>query len=1033
MNSLHALLEDVVTASALAIPSDTSVLSISSGCSILNAPDICAPSTVAFIENHSSLKMVCSILNAYGTSKTMVYISGQTEGISKISTVVVKSAEHGAHVYCHRDLTRTKSVKLFDNLGVWMVSSPIETCSRDEVLLTRHARLFAPSAKSSIFRLLPRAIGPESVVRLPVKQEQAVVRRSDGKQIATRLRRRPTQSEKPTNLLKHALKTGQKVRLIYLCQESANNVSFGKNTIPSLFVWVRAIGKLDAHGMQIQGFISLAHLVISKQPKATTRADNGITDTDGNAWWKQHVGEVWRVQRSPKDFIRKTGLRRIATERNTKGVYFTPHRTVRNGQLVRVIPFVYAWRSDADTQDVIQERDSRAENLFVFIQSVDNPKVAGFIRRQHIQRWQPTKKSPKPHPNILNMPAGKLEMDFHATAQLTSGTSLASQLSLNGRAERRANRSIQFQDQSQIVGLVERTQELFDSTTYEAALGRCNKHSYPYNRLLVHRVIRLSNPLLWERYRAARSFIRRTMQNNHTDAATAERMRLGDAIKTNSTAFARAAELDGACNEAYLFYGVDSAVIYNIVGNGFDEHCQELSSLFGAGLYFADSPDLADQNARTIVWGNPPKTGQLSTVELFPMFLTRVVLGHAAGHPTDPVRPAYSVRKNFFRTAEAVAAKWAPQLIGSRKHNSVVGCNFKPDMGHRDLQYVVYDRSLCYPEYLVIYSRLRESTFAVNPEMQLMAEGSVWPTERPRVEVLNERTVAPASQRKRCVLVLDEDMLRVYAGKTRTKIKDSHRLSRCKGVGTYAGRAKHRGMFSAVPMYTFWILLHDGSLFTASLKSKVGAESFFRRWMAHLKKWVGQNKSSDAAPRPLGSSFVQPHNLAATIAAPIGHTNVFEQPTLKKAFIKTTLVNGAVVTVLMLDIASLDNHMVRFSQVRYRSADGIVCQGFVLLEHQKHYLWMPVPEAEAVRLTNVRLPGQTQSQSQRHTQSQTQSRPQLASPSGLMSASLGESVDSLVDGCEDYDDIKDDGGGVSVSFASESKSKSSANAASGNV
>ena len=1025
MNGLQSLLEDVVTASALAIPSEKSIFSASSGLSS-NVPDICAPSTVAFIENHSSLKMVCSILNAYGTSKTMVYLSGKTEGISRITTVVVKSAEHGAHVYCHLNLAETNPFQLFGNLGVWEVSSPIETCSRDEVLLTKHARLLLPSAKSTMFRWLSHTVESTAAIRLPVRQEEAIVCRSDGKQIGTRLRRRPTQSENPSNLFKHVLKTGQTVRLLYLCQElPVDGVSSHKQTIPSLFVWVRATGKLDADGMWIEGFIQLAHLVISEQSKATPLADKNISVVDGNAWWKQHVGEVWRVQRSPKDFIRKTGLRRIATERRTKGVYFTPHRTVRNGKLVRVVPFVYAWRSDAHTQDVIQERDSHAENLFVFIQCVDDPKVAGFIRRQHIHRWQSRSKSTRPHANTL--PDKKLQMDVHATAQLTAGSSLASQLSMNGRVEKRANRNIQFQDQSQIVGLVERTQQLFDSTTYEAALGRGNKHAYAYNRLLVHRVIRVSNPLLWERYRASRSFVRRSMQNNHASTATAERTCLGDAIKTNGTAFARAAELDDTCNEAYLLYGVDSSVIYNIVGNGFDEHCQELTSVFGAGLYFADSPNLADQNARTIVWGNPPKTGQLSTVELFPMFLTRVVLGHAAGHPSDPVRPAKSMRKNFFRTAEAVAAKWAPQLIGSKKHNSVIGCSVKADMGHRDLQYVVYDRSLCYPEYLVIYSRLRESTFAVNPEMQLSAEGSLWPTERPRVEVSKQRTVAPASQRKRCVMVLDEDMLRVYADKNRTKIKDTYRLSRCKDVGTYAGRAKHRGLFSAVPMYTFWLLLHDGSLFTASLKSRSGVESFFKTWMAHLERWVGHKKSYDVTPQPLGSSFVKPHNLLATIAAPIGHTTVFEQPSLNTAFTKTTLVNGAVVTVLMLDIASLDNHMVRFSQVRYRSAqDGSACQGFVLLEHQRHYLWMPVSEAEAVRLTNVRLPGQTVHRAQK-----------LNCPSGLPAASSIATTGSSFHGDSDSDsdgDNEDGGGGdASVRFVSESKTELSENAASAHV
>ena len=127
--------------------------------------------------------------------------------------------------------------------------------------------------------------------------------------------------------------------------------------------------------------------------------------------------------------------------------------------------------------------------------------------------------------------------------------------------------------------------------------------------------------------------------------------------------------------------------------------------------------------------------------------------------------------------------------------------------------------------------------------------------------------------------------------------------------------------------------------------------------MGYLDKWV--NRRLDVtAPKPLSDSCVRPHNLLATIAAPIGRTTVFNRPTIDKVHIKTTLINGTVVTVLMLDIASLDDHMVRFSKVRYRTAAAKgTASGFILLEHQRHYHWMPVAAVAAVTLTDVRLSG----------------------------------------------------------------------------
>ena len=94
LDSLPSLLGDVATAPILAIPSETSNTACKTSYtseSSLTAPNIDndygVSNVAAFIENHSNLKMACSILNAYGSGRTIFWASGGQEGTMKMTTI----------------------------------------------------------------------------------------------------------------------------------------------------------------------------------------------------------------------------------------------------------------------------------------------------------------------------------------------------------------------------------------------------------------------------------------------------------------------------------------------------------------------------------------------------------------------------------------------------------------------------------------------------------------------------------------------------------------------------------------------------------------------------------------------------------------------------------------------------------------------------------------------------------------------------------------------------------------------------------
>jgi hypothetical protein len=209
-----------------------------------------------------------------------------------------------------------------------------------------------------------------------------------------------------------------------------------------------------------------------------------------------------------------------------------------------------------------------------------------------------------------------------------------------------------------------RMQGMVDQSCTVFGVGRDLKTRWPpYTGLRVKSVLRIENSALWSLYSAQRTFVR---QNSQHAAKKPVRVACYDN-------WMRENALWSDCNELYLFHGTESAAVPLIKKQGFETRLPKKSGrMLGDGVYFAENASKSDQ------YGVP--TGQT-----FYLFVARVCLG-AAYMTVSP-------QSDLKRPPETSA--------GGRLFDSLLY-----DSGNKHREFVVYDRTACYPEFLIEYERV---------------------------------------------------------------------------------------------------------------------------------------------------------------------------------------------------------------------------------------------------------------------------------------------------------------------------------------
>jgi len=191
----------------------------------------------------------------------------------------------------------------------------------------------------------------------------------------------------------------------------------------------------------------------------------------------------------------------------------------------------------------------------------------------------------------------------------------------------------------------------------------------------VVQVQRNENPRLWVPYFRLRAEMAAKIPE-------CPRLSAKTGLRSNCPLHRRAKLLSGI-NEVYLFHGTQPSCVRDICDDAFALGMAGINagSLYGPGLYFAEASSKADEYA------DDDKQGIF--MGLYAMLLCRVVCG----------------RMNHNKSLLPNAQELVDSVLMHRTHHSVLGDREACRGTYRE--FVVFDSRQVYPEYVVIYRRLR--------------------------------------------------------------------------------------------------------------------------------------------------------------------------------------------------------------------------------------------------------------------------------------------------------------------------------------
>ncbi|KAF0978430.1 hypothetical protein FDP41_002250 [Naegleria fowleri] len=234
-------------------------------------------------------------------------------------------------------------------------------------------------------------------------------------------------------------------------------------------------------------------------------------------------------------------------------------------------------------------------------------------------------------------------------------------------------------------------QELMDMTCNKSTLGtgRDQQTKMKYSKLMVSQVFRIEKVSLFSMYMSRKQQLllyndppyEIKVKTHHQDSSQSY---------PNATSWLKQSSLDASINEVYLWHGTKPEFVKKIAEHGFDERVSNLSGLFGAGIYFADYCSKSDQYC-TPELSETSRDSSNPKDHLYCMFLSRVVLGRQVHHV-----PHGQSLGNSRRPPDI------PNTNG-RPYDSVIGKSNASSNAYTE--FIVYDRTQCYPEFLIKYQR----------------------------------------------------------------------------------------------------------------------------------------------------------------------------------------------------------------------------------------------------------------------------------------------------------------------------------------
>lgn len=232
-----------------------------------------------------------------------------------------------------------------------------------------------------------------------------------------------------------------------------------------------------------------------------------------------------------------------------------------------------------------------------------------------------------------------------------------------------------------------------------------------HKSLRFHAAWRIDNSALRDRYLMANQIVALQMQGlDAYQPPPANLVQVQQAIR-NSGVFSE--PVNETINEVFLLHGTSFKALSNIIGRGLDCAYTDPNSLFGRGMYFADTPVKTDQYATVHALGDAlsPAEGVLfhklfgsgivHPGHLHYVLLCRVILGRY-DLTDDGQRSIYSGRSIWANGGQRTELSMIPNT--QHPHHSLIvqtGGKLK-----RFPEYISYHNEYVYPAFLLAYQRM---------------------------------------------------------------------------------------------------------------------------------------------------------------------------------------------------------------------------------------------------------------------------------------------------------------------------------------
>ncbi len=226
--------------------------------------------------------------------------------------------------------------------------------------------------------------------------------------------------------------------------------------------------------------------------------------------------------------------------------------------------------------------------------------------------------------------------------------------------------------------LGEEMQEVMSATCVPAHIGiGRDSHGLKHRGFKVVKVERIQSSRHWLEYASKKNFVRAKQDVEQPLVVKTDRDWM---------------EIDRDVNEYYFFHGTKPEWVSVIKKHGFEERVAS-NGLFGHGIYFAENSSKSDE------YITPDPQG------ICYIFLSRVTLGNpfiSTNMHKDIKRPP-CIKGHFDTEVRG---------CDHERHDSIVGEVESPQYPNallkRYREFIVYDRSQCYPEFLVSFKRVNE-------------------------------------------------------------------------------------------------------------------------------------------------------------------------------------------------------------------------------------------------------------------------------------------------------------------------------------